>query len=176
MTQLLTQSEENNTNKNMNNVPELPKTNGQKTLNRNSLDDGPRIEAFSESLTENAVLDIMTEIDTTIDNVDRKNINQVKSKTNEFYVKCIKDYMKRRGITNFKSTYVIRLIPRNLDLSTLSFVAFKIIADGSNSERIQCADFWPSACKISRFVHRNPIATDLNESIIKPNNQMCDFL
>lgn len=152
---------------------------------KNGVDQIHESENACDSFTENAVLDIMDKIETVKDN-SNGNVNSNVTKSNEFYLtkfppnttaKCITDYMKNRGVTCFKSTHVIRLIPRNLDISTLSYVTFKIITDDKNSELIQRSDFWPGACEISRFVHRNPIAMGLNESIIgRDNHQTCDFL
>lgn len=110
-------------------VPETIKTNGQKTKNRISLDDGPGIEAISDSMAENAVLELMSKIDSV--NVNGNVPIKAKTKLNEFYIfkfppntssERIIDYMKKHGVSGFKNTHVIRLIPRNLDISTMTYV------------------------------------------------------
>lgn len=81
----------------------------------------------------------------------------------------LQDYMRDKGVTNFDTTRIRCLIPRNKNISTFTFVSFKIDTDAEVAKVITKPGFWPNNCKIKNFIHKS--AVDLSQG-----NKSTNFL
>lgn len=68
-------------------------------------------------------------------------------------------YIKRKGINNTDNIKLHKLVKRNADLSTLSFVSYKIDTIDSIAQHLNEVNFWPKKCIIKNFVQKNPHKT-----------------
>lgn len=79
----------------------------------------------------------------------------------------ILDYMRENGIndTSLSSVKIAPLVPRNRDVSSLSFISFKLDVNDELAESITKSNFWPQTCQIKQFVTKTKLYTDLAENI-----------
>lgn len=79
----------------------------------------------------------------------------------------ILDYMRENGIndTGLSSVKIAPLVPRNRDVSSLSFISFKLDVNDELAESITKSNFWPQTCQIKQFVTKTKLYTDLAENI-----------
>lgn len=64
----------------------------------------------------------------------------------------ILNYIKENGIDDISHVKLTRLVPRNRDPSTISYLSFKIDTDAI----IQKHDFWPKNSKFKQSVKKRP--------------------
>lgn len=97
---------------------------------------------------------------------------------NEFHIskfkpetscEMIKDYIQNRGVPEslLNDIKVMLLVPKGRDISTLSFVSFKIDVSNEIANVITRVNFWPPACIIKNFIHKPKPIIEL-----QPNNSM----
>lgn len=67
----------------------------------------------------------------------------------------IVQYIAKKGVLNADSIKLHKLVKRNADLSSFSFVSFKIDTTESIAKRLCERHFWPDKCIIKNFVHKN---------------------
>lgn len=67
----------------------------------------------------------------------------------------VKQYIARKGVLNVDSITLHKLVKRNVELSSLSFVSFKIDTTESIAKRLCEKQFWSDNCVIKKFVHKN---------------------
>lgn len=84
---------------------------------------------------------------------------------NNTTVSMIESYMNRRGL-DMDNIRVTRLVPMNRDISTLTFVSFKIDTTTGIAKLIQASSFWPSGCFIKDFVRKQPKIVNIADSVI----------
>lgn len=84
---------------------------------------------------------------------------------NEFHVsrfapnttaQMLVDFLRHKNVPNTDKIKVHRLVPKNKDVSALSYVSFKLDTDDQIAEVINRAHFWPSPCQIKQFIHKKP--------------------
>lgn len=71
----------------------------------------------------------------------------------------ISNYMWTMGIRDISNVKVTPLVPRNRDISTLSYLSFKIDTCDEISSIIQQRDFWPPNSKFKKFVQKKRPST-----------------
>lgn len=76
-------------------------------------------------------------------------------------------YMRDKGVLPNSKIKVTKLVPRNRDISTLSFVSFKIDTNDDVAEKINTPNFWPQLiwhyCSWKNFIPKpRPLATFAN--------------
>lgn len=84
------------------------------------------------------------------------------------------DYMKNRGILDLSSVRISRLVARNRDLSSLTFVSFKIDTNHEIASVISHSDFWPPHCTLKTFVHKSCATASISND--PANTQSNHFL
>lgn len=98
----------------------------------------------------------------------------------------VSDYMLKRGVSGslMDQVRVTLLVPKDRDLSTLSFVSFKIDASTEVSNIITRLNFCPPSIIIKNFIHRTKPIADLqnanananaNEMTLNQNGSQADF-
>lgn len=85
------------------------------------------------------------------------------------------DYMMKRGVPQILlgDIKVILLVPKDRDVTTLSFVSFKINASIDVANIITKIGFWPVGCILKEFVHKHRQVTEL--SLNKSSNSVVNF-
>lgn len=74
---------------------------------------------------------------------------------NHITTEDILSYIKSKSNLRTDDFKVFRLTKRNQEISTLSFVSFKIETSASNAEILLNRDFWPRECFIKDFVNKS---------------------
>lgn len=64
----------------------------------------------------------------------------------------IYEHMRNNGVLDTSSIKVTKLVPRNRDISTLSFVSFKIDTNDDIATIIHSPSFWPHQCSRKNFI------------------------
>lgn len=69
----------------------------------------------------------------------------------------VTNHMRKRGIDDslMLSVNIVPLWPRGKDVSTLSFVSFKLDVNGKLADKIMAPNFWPAKCQIKPFIDRS---------------------
>lgn len=71
----------------------------------------------------------------------------------------IYDHLHKHGISDTSNIKVTKLVPKNRDISTLSFVSFKIDTNHDIAKVISVPNFWPQQCIWKEFVPKpRPVA------------------
>lgn len=78
-------------------------------------------------------------------------------------VSTIENYMRQRGI-ELNNVCVTSLFPKNRELSTLSFISFKIDTTTDTAKILKESSFWPAGCLIKDFVRKAPKIANLSKS------------
>lgn len=66
------------------------------------------------------------------------------------------DYMKFKGIHDETHIKLTCLVPRNRDISTLSYLSYKIDTNDDIASIIKEKNFWPPMTKFKNFVQKRP--------------------
>lgn len=108
-----------------------------------------------------------------IDGNGTENIDMIKVNKLELYLTNLPTnitdddifyYVKNKGILNVDDIKLHKLVKRNADLATLSFVSYKIDTIEKVAERL-CEDgFWPDKCIIKTFVQKNQTSKPKNNA------------
>lgn len=64
----------------------------------------------------------------------------------------IYDHMRKNGVSETSNIKVTKLVPLNRDLSTLSFISFKIDTTDDIANIINAPKFWPQNCSWKNFI------------------------
>lgn len=80
-----------------------------------------------------------------------------------------KDFITKRGITNFNDFHFRALVPPNIDRSTLTFISYKVDITSDLIDKITACNFWPSGCFIKPFVQKPPPIVDLTKCDNNPS-------
>lgn len=103
--------------------------------------------------------------------------------TNEFCVSNFKnnttcqmviDHMLNNGVPNslLNNVKIHRLVPKHRDISTLTYVSFKIDVDDEVANIISRLHFWPPNCTLKNFVHKKRPTVDISrEQNFPPESQ-----
>lgn len=66
----------------------------------------------------------------------------------------IYEHLRKNGVPDVSNIKVTKLVPRNRDISTLSFISFKIDTDNNDvAAKINTPNFWPNHCAWKSFIH-----------------------
>lgn len=72
----------------------------------------------------------------------------------------IYDHMRKNGVLDASRIKVTKLVPRNRDISTLSFISFKIDTNDDIAAIINTPNFWPNHCVWKNFIPKSrPVAS-----------------
>lgn len=82
----------------------------------------------------------------------------------------ILEYIRNKNIDT-NGIEIHRLVPKNRDVSTLSFISFKIDSDEITAEIIGNSSFWPNPCTIKKFINKTPKIVNFLESPFLLNNE-----
>lgn len=63
-------------------------------------------------------------------------------------------YIKEKGITDTNNIKLSKLVKKNTDLTSLTFISFKIDTTDSIAKVFTSKDFWPDKCVIKKFVQK----------------------
>lgn len=74
----------------------------------------------------------------------------------------VKFYMQNMGITDLSHTKVQRLVSHKCDVTTLSYISFKIDTNDEIASIISESNFWPQHTTFKRFIHKKPPAVDIS--------------
>lgn len=74
--------------------------------------------------------------------------------TPAFNIEHISDILAKKGIPK-EHTEIKKIVGRNYNTSTLTFVSFKVSCRSGFVDRLNEAEFWPNAVRIQPFVPRN---------------------
>lgn len=143
----------------------------------------PATDSTDKSLTsnENIVRQIIDQMD--YEDLLGTMIQPTTHKTNNFHIspfptsrneEHIKEFLTRKGIPN-EAFEIKRLVGHKYNMSTLTFVSFKVSCTEEYANKISAADFWPETIKISPFTPREKHAVNVGQN----NNFMernCKFL
>lgn len=87
-------------------------------------------------------------------------------------VEMIYDHLRKNGIVDFSNVKVTKLVPRNRDISTLSFISFKIDTNDDIATMIDAPNFWPKYCSWKNFVPKaKHVASFANNGSFLENRQ-----
>lgn len=75
----------------------------------------------------------------------------------------IENYMNKHCCKDSNNFNISCLTKCNSDISTLSFISFKIDASNEVAKIITSSNFWPIGCTIKDFIHKSPMITNLTE-------------
>lgn len=67
----------------------------------------------------------------------------------------ILSYIKNKGIDDMENIRIFKLVKKNIDISTYSYVTFKIETTIDISEALLEDHFWPVSCTIKNFISKN---------------------
>lgn len=73
-------------------------------------------------------------------------------------------YLNDKGVTDHSDIRVIALVKKNEDISSYSFISFKIETTDEIAEVILERNFWPSSCTIKDFVRRSRVSRIVSPS------------
>lgn len=99
---------------------------------------------------------------------ERRNEFHLSNVSKDTTKEMIIDYMKLRGIHDESHIKLTCLVPRNRDISTLSYLSYKIDTNDDIASIIQEHNFWPPKTKFKKFVQIRPSTAEF--SIREPPN------
>lgn len=85
--------------------------------------------------------------------------------------------MSSRGVPRIMmdEIAITPLVPKHRDISTLSFITFKVDASNDVANIITKVNFWPPSCVIKSFTHKPVPIADLNFSAETSTHQSVNF-
>lgn len=105
-------------------------------------------------------------------------VNSTKKYSHELYLSklpvnlCetdIRNYIMAKGITNVEEMKITKLVKKDADLSSFSFISFKIDVNDSAYPKLIDKAFWPKQCLIKEFVQK-PQDRAKNNSVAQIDN------
>lgn len=83
----------------------------------------------------------------------------------------VHDYMLSKGIPEslLANVKIKLLVSRNRDMSTLSFVSFKIDVSREVADIITRMYFWPANCTLKNFIHKTKPIVNISEVMNNSN-------
>lgn len=137
-------------------------------LNMNTIDSSPVFGLNSSQTTAHTQTRSSVANKTRITAKNEFHLSKFKTDTSS---QMIIDYMIKRGVPTsiINDINVTRLVPKNCNLSTLSFISFKLDASDEVAHIITKLNFWPQTCILKEFIHKSKPVVELSSSDINSN-------
>lgn len=90
----------------------------------------------------------------------------------------VRNFLEEMGITELNGVEIIKLVKKEADISTLSFVSFKLVTNETIANTLMNEIQWPNNCTVKKFIskHKKASTGETIKSSGPPSLSISDFL